>query len=55
MGNEAPKDNKEGQHEYERLGPVTIKDSADPTSVDPTVLMQFNRMVESEKVLKSWI
>lgn len=54
MGNEAPKDNKEGQQEYERFGPVTVKEVND-SSADSLSNMQFNRLVESEKVLKTWL
>lgn len=48
MGNNhADKDKKEGSQDYERLGPVTLKQIPGPQGDEKMVLMEFSRPIES--------
>lgn len=54
-GNSSKQEQQAGLQEHERLGPVCVKEIDDPHSEDKISTMEFNRSVESEKVINDWI
>lgn len=54
MGNSEAKEKDGGQIDYERLGPVTVREIDDTETGEKISIMEFTRSVESEKAYQTW-